>query len=1062
MTKIREIGKTLKLISIHYNNMSHNKAIALMAIFALMIVVSISYSTSVFASPYNTTDNAIAFNEGSWCSVLPLYYTPMDPKIACDEANPEICVMAYYESNSWCTLGVKVFMSIDGFQTPNECTSYFGGPDGVHCFFVGQHAVNWNSWATTQNPYYHLPFDVVWSGKSGGNVTFGAFYIAVEDKVYRYLRGTDTTMCDACANDIPIYLKTFTCGGSFVCRETTDFWTCGWDNGDVEHMLVCGGGYHESYASPQNDKWIHSATAKWNMSVVGATYFYDYVRSGAGVTNTRCQYGLSNCPTTWYLNNMTYYSGPMESGYDFAYQARVGTHTYWGATGFIRGYTQDISNFTEPVGMDSSHHELGYDLYTMNVSAGILSNNIVGEYTSFGSSQPVYASDQSIYEVINWSDSDVAVSTSGSREYIAWYRSSNSTGDGIYVYNRFLNIIVVQYDPAISATANLYCADSNYTTSAVGYDGTLRLSTPCNNNENNTIVVFASNEPTVYVFNVSFDESTCGSSYLVNIIHEEVPFDVDFEIRSLFESGIVVSGATVAVSGASSGVTDSLGRVTISNVNPFINVGMRVVQDSPCSEVHSVSATVVPRTLTISKAGYKTYTDPDMVLASYVNRTDYNDWSYVTSNTTRIEVTGTLINVSLETAEGIYIQPCGYTVYMSGADLTRRGIGGTWTISSSSTRFPVLFRLEDTDPYWDETISILAPDGSWYNKTVNVTADETYDIPEGRVIIEKALNELSCKSECDCPETTCIGNYFYSSSGCSKGFCEYDDKFCDIACDTKIGCYQEDTTIPCTFDTDCPSACLTDYAMEYGLCGADGFCKNITQECATFCNTTVQFCDEMIDCRFGSTLNVKASVYYGGSQLNLLSDSYTCDLSNVGERTCIGAGTADNAIPRTQLTDLGLTIADVYITPSDWYYVTSSGGTWYNFSDISVYCNTSCGLEYTVCGGNCDQETGKCLSSLGGIENTIKALFPLWLQWMLTSLFLWSMLALIVGGVLTYIPSKISQNAQPTPQFGLAGMFVMYMIGIPFGFVDPVIGLIIVIGLGLYLAKMISSSMSGS
>jgi hypothetical protein len=40
-------------------------------------------------------------------------------------------------------------------------------------------------------------------------------------------------------------------------------------------------------------------------------------------------------------------------------------------------------------------------------------------------------------------------------------------------------------------------------------------------------------------------------------------------------------------------------------------------------------------------------------------------------------------------------------------------------------------------------------------------------------------------------------------------------------------------------------------------------------------------------------------------------------------------------------------------------------------------------------------------------------------------------------------------------------MFVMYMIGIPLGYVEPLIGLFIVVGIGLYLAKMISSAMAG-
>lgn len=1062
-------GRTFKLICSHYNNMSHNRAIAITVLFALMLLVSVGFSTSVSAVPYNTTDNPLVFPNG-W--FLPYCQVPIDPKIACSEADPDICVMAYYENGGFgCINGVRVVLTLDGFQTPNECISgsFFGIPNGlpdqINCFEVGTHAVDWTAWSTSQKPNYHLPFDVVWSGKSGGNATYDAFYIAVEDTVYRYLRGTDSLMCDGCAKDMGDYTGSFTCGGTFTCYEHTDFWTCGWDSGDVEHMLACGGGYHEGYNTPFFDKFIHSATAKWNIST-GASTYDDYVRSGADQSNCLCQHLASGCPSFWRTDNVTYYSAPMDSGYDFAHQIRIGVDTYWtyGACNNRRGYTHNKNNFTEPSGIDASHHELNDIFYSMNITNGIAIHSITGDYVSIGTGAIIYNHTASIDEVVNWSDSEDAVGSAESRSYITWYRSSNSTGNGIYVYQNALDTILLSHDPSMSATATLVCGDQGYSTSASSDAGYIRLSTPCSAGENNTITVFAPLQPTIYTFNVSYNKTDCGTQYAINLLHGDAPFDVDFEIRSLFESGIVVANASVTLGSFGSGNTDGLGRVTISNVNPLTNLGMRVEQISTCTETHSLTADVLPTLFTVSKSGYKTYTDSNFILASYEDKGTYNEWSFVTSNTTRIEVTGTLINVSLETAEGVYVEPCAYYVEVDGANImTRRGIGGTWTENSSSTHFPVLFRLEDNRSYWNETISVLAPDGSWYNKTVNVTADETYDIPEGRVIIETGLTEFACDRTCDCPESVCIGNYYYAGSGCTANVCDYTVTYCDIACDACAGCYHEDTTTSCVFDTDCPSTCLTDYAMEYGLCGCDGLCKNITQECTTFCNTTAKFCEELRSCRFGETFDVSAWVYVDFERFTLFSGTHTCDITNTDSVKCLG-GPQGGYISKTQLDLLGKTIVDVNVEPYDLTYTTSvddSGVTWYNFSSVTVACDESCGYTYIVCDGGCDTESGECLNPIGSIEGTIYNLLPSWLHWMLTSLFLWTLLSLIVGAVLTYIPARISPNAQPTPQFGMAGMFVMYMIGIPFGFVDPFIGLIIILGIGMYLARMISSGMSG-
>ena len=1028
----------------------------LMAFF-IFLTFSIGMSAGS-AVPYNTTDNVIAIGEGDWCGI-----TPIDPKIACSESDPNKCIMAYYEANSACTRGVKVFFSVDGFQTPKECTSAWwppGGPDGIHCFYVGTHSVDWSSFATSLKPNFHLPFDVVWSGKEQGNVTYDAFYIAVEDTVYRYLPGSDSVMCDGCARDIPDYYTTYTCGGTFTCRERTDLWVAGWDNGDVEKMFVAGFGYHEGYSTPYFDKFMHYGRGIYNIS---SNSFSDFSRSGSALTNCKCQWDSSGCPSYWYSTNMSYFSSPFQSGSGFAYNYTGYGVSRWdaGTCAYTRSYGGTWANFTSPSNANALHHEFGGSLYGMNVTNGVYSYAISGDYASFGTPSLIYQHDSSINEVVNWSDSDSPVGTTSASEYIVWYRSSNSTGDGVYVYQNVLDTILISHDEDYNLYATLVCQDKNYSTTATSDSGYLRLSTPCSNNENNTITIFSPYEPATYTFNVSYSSVDCPSYYSVALHYEQLPYDFEVTVRSLYENGVVVPSANVEIVGVDSNTTDSNGKA-ILQVNPLSNIGMRVEQVSSCSEVHSVTADVLPLTFKISKSGYVTYTDNNLILASYTDNGVYNEWDYVTKNTTRISVAGTILNISLESAEGIVLEPCSYYVEVNGSNVTKRGLEGGWTYNSTSYHFPVLFRLEDNRSYWNETISVLAPNGEWFNQTLNVSANETYDVV---VIIEHGVQDLPCDRSCDCPDSLCIGKYWYKASGCSSDVCQYQVTECVVSCDSLAGCYEEDTSIPCTYDSDCPSKCLGEYSMEYGVCGSDGYCKNSTIECKTYCNNETQFCKEMENCRFGNTFNVDVWYYKNGKKQSLLSGLHTCTIDNIGERVCVG-GMYGGYIPKSQLDFLGITLSELFVTPSDLTYATwtdpNTGEVYYNFSSVSVYCNSSCDYSYEVCDGPCDTETGECINTFGSIETSLYQLLPDWLHWMLSSLFLWTMFALIVGGVLTYIPTKISPNAQPTPQFGLAGIFVVYLIGIPFKFVDPIIGLMILIGIGLYLAKMISSSMASS
>lgn len=1055
---------TFKLINMH-NIVMLGKAIPIVAMLMFALVICVS-PLPVQAAPYNTTDNPLVFPEGY---AIPYNQMPIDPKIACSESNPDLCFLAFYDLTYDI---VHTFISLDVFQTTNECISggIFGGqPDGINCFSAGTvSSVGWTSWATSQRPYYHLPFDVVWSGKSSGNVSYDTFYFAVEDKVYRFEPGADTLINDGAAPDIPQRVSTYTCGGSFTCREVTDLWCCGWDNDDPEVMFVCGGGYHENYNTPYYDKYVHSANAVWNISA--SSTFSDYSRFNAGLSNCLCPYGGVGCPTNFYINNVTYYSGAFQSDNGFGYTTRTGVYSRWdfGSCANTRGYTYDNSNFTEPSGTDSSQHELSYNLYTMNVSNGsILSHGIIGDYSSIGAGVPVYQSDISgIYEVINWSDSELAAGTGSSREYISWYRSSNTTGDGIYVYQNPLNTILISYDPSYSVSASLACVDEGYSTTGTGSGGILRLGTPCSNNENNTIVLFSDKEPAIHTFNVSFNTTACPNQYIVYANYEDVPFDIEFTVRSRFEAGIPVSGANVTIDGYGTQQTDGSGKTTFTNVNPLFNTDFgRVTYTSDCIQRRSMTADVDGLTFIIDKTGYTDYVDYDFITASYTEGGVDNEWSFVTTNTTLIDITGTILNVSLVTGDGVYFEPCNYYVEVSGANLTRVGYGGDFSFGDSSTRFFSLFRLEDNRSYWNETISVLAPDGTWYNETINVSADEQYDVP---IYITENLNTLSCDAECDCPGGTCIGGIYYDYSSCTDNTCTYEETYCEggaAYCDDCIGCFDEDTTIACTSDDDCPSTCVTDYAMEYGLCGCDGFCKNITQECLDFCNQTAGYCDELIACKFGDTELVSLWGYptqnYEGKR-GFGEATHTCDISNVGERVCVG-GERGNGIPKVTLDYYGLTVNDLYSTHDEWtytIYVADNGQIWYNFSSLIFSCNDTCNVNIEWCDGGCDYETAECLSNPGSIENIIYSLLPSWLQWLLTSMVLWTFFSLVIGAVLTFLPAKFSNHAQPTPQLGLSAVFIMYILGIGLGFVNPLIGLLIVIGLGLALAKMISDMIS--
>ena len=637
-----------------------------------------------------------------------------------------------------------------------------------------------------------------------------------------------------------------------------------------------------------------------------------------------------------------------------------------------------------------------------------------------------------------------------------WERNSASDqgNDGIWIYRENNYNIYVQSDVGNEVTVNLYCNETGSDYYDTGSGQFFTLNTPCQNN--NRLIFTGSNRPTSSIDYIDIDSSCLADGLSVGVKYPDTPYNHTFTVRT--ESNLPIAGANVSVTGVGTNTTNSNGQAilelqTISGATLYRN------NYSTCDIRYSTEGTGTTRSYDIEKTGF--IDESGTIPAPTKNVLGgYNVWSFTTSTQETMYESGMFLNISLQAGSGVEINPCNYDVQLSGPDYIAVMLNGVPNVGDSWDEFPVEFKMNHSSSPVNVTINLTLPNGTQIIEYENLTYDERKD---HIFYLPFSVDDAICTSDCDCPSSVCVNQYFYDGKTklCgADGTCDYNVSNCQLAefCDDLIGCFNADTSVSCTKDSQCADSCVDDDTMIWGRCGADGLCKNVTYDCATECNQTAGICEELRECEQGTSYVEKAYLF-GQSSSPLLSGQFSCGVTNVNTHTCLPTG----AISEAQLDYLGVTINDLYVLPSDWTYTTSADGLYYNFSAVSLYCSSDCSIEYEVCGsGNdCDEETGLCVEGANSIENTVRSLLPVWLQWLLTSLFLWTLLSLIVGAVLTYIPSKISPNAQPTPQFGMAGMFVMYMIGIPLGYVDPFIGLIIVIGIGLYLAKMISSAMAG-
>lgn len=1023
----------------------------------LSLLVVFATSSQVSADPaYNITDSTKLYNT-EYC-IFPGLAQPIDPKIACTDDGSNCIALVY---DQCFTNGVRILWSVDRFETHNQVVGTMGGTAGSR--LLDWYAINGSS----------MPYDVEYFPAQQ------VFYMILFDNVYAAFTadidggGPAAALPTVYSPAFPLVTPTQTFGQvlNIDCAAHA-IWPKDW----------AGLGYNCWTENPLGMKFQDgNATNLWGIQTCQAT-------DGADEDGLTCEFiwDVTNTTgnTSWYSVIDSTQSCSAATGYNLK---NISINTFWSGNAWkyyveanIDYCTGTINRYfiedTLPTPQNYwNQHFTGGSLYfrntTGNISGQIL-KSATSDFVSFGTPSVVYTEDSSINETINQSDSDVITDA----VFTVWERKTNGSDEsnnGIWLSAETsyqINVLASQANPV---SINLWCNNSGEDYYDSGSGDIFTLNTPCQTG--NQLIFTSGSVPSTSIQWVDVPSECISTGLGVAVLYPSTPSNHTFTVRAQ-NNNIALPNVNVTV-GSVTQLTDVNGQ-TWFDIQPITSASLERVNLSACDIRYSTNGTGTSTLFTADRVGFldEVGTVPAPV-KTYVAEFGFNNWVFDTDTEIYMRESGMFWNLDIKASSGISLEPCNYQVMLSGPDVIQViDLAGVPRVGNETTEFPATFKFNHSSSPVNVTALLTLSDGSQQYLYRNFTFDEeendTFFIPFN-IDTLPCISAASCvyvdsTIHFDCPTSVCLNEFFYKASPsiCDiNATCDYSIESCFIAefCDDLVGCFDVSTTESCLQDADCQNSCANNNTLIWGKCGADDLCKNVTTPCTTGCNSTLDesMCNELASCELGDTFVAKVYYYEGSlesgvSQQNLLSAQATCDISSVGETVCLNPSTG--GLPKSQLVFLGKTIDDLYITPVDWQYVDT--GDYYNFSAISVNCNSTCDAVYTVCSGNCDVETGECVAG-SSIQRDLFNTLPNWLQWLMAPMFLWTILALILGAILTFIPSKISQNAQPTPEIGLAGMFVWFIIGLGLQFVDPLIGILILIGLGLALAKMLSGMLGG-
>jgi len=672
------------------------------------------------------------------------------------------------------------------------------------------------------------------------------------------------------------------------------------------------------------------------------------------------------------------------------------------------------------------HYYDGYNMivYRHNDSANITNGiylTTTSDLTTYSSLSLYYPFNASANETIPMTDAYF----SGNKK--TWVFERRGTNEGIYAYEkqyRTFNLFIYKYnqtsetyDPE-QVSVTLQCG--NETSS--GYGSFVSLYTSCTSGINITLQSL-NVVPSYYkIENLS---SLCLTTYIyVTYLSDS---DVQFTVIDGLTSN-PISNAQVYLDSDSCS-TSSLGRCIITT-NPIQNPYLSLNQTGTCS--YSVTTKGSPKEflLKIEKSGYVNLTETGLTLVKF---DALGNPIYTTKINRKLEPLATRVKIHLKTLDDVEIFPKNAILYLNGSDnITwfRKGVFYNISLTKKVNEFPAYLFFDDNRTSFTLTMN-LSYAGKLYNDTMTVYKDV---LTEHDFILPFTSSEIPCVDMSDCESSFCAFNNYYKLTSCD-GICRYTVEECPIYCDDEKGCYDVSTGYECVKDRDCNSTCIDPYTMLVGLCGSDGYCIGKIRECETYCNETEGFCEELRNCEYGTSMLFKLGEW---------EFTYTCDKENAGQKVCI-VGTG-HGIQVASLPDV--------IIPKEWGYSYNQTTGLYEFYDIALYCDKNCTIHYEICPSGCSE--GECLAKKWGFEDWIYAVTPYWLLWVWNPTILWTFFSIAVGiGSVYYLGRGLSINEMPW-QLGIAVMFMFFVVGLITGFVEPIIGLMILIGLGILLAREIT------
>ncbi len=806
------------------------------------------------------------------------------------------------------------------------------------------------------------------------------------------------------------------------------------------------------------------------VKVLGGTCWYNSLSTPIGCT------GLRYYVQDFYLYNQTHSSTSSDIGDDNGdcwIDGVGGQFFYYLSSSFvekdeyyIRTYLQcdtggtlptvrEFSSFTMPTNFSGiQFFRNDYLFYQRNdVDEGIYRVSTT-DFSTFGTPELVYDFDQGNNEYVNTTH---FTDFQGGIQYVFEFFDDNATWfDPIFgwfrprafsfrsnLYPLFVNI---QYIDPLTGTgksdiSGLVTLENDAEDWTDSQTGTFNILNSPSLTGNKLRIITDQLIPVSYI-NLNLDPLCPDGTYISTVYGK--PYPLEFVIIDSLTL-TTIEDATVMLN-AQSCTTDSDGRCSIT-INPFLTSDLVMTKLGDCNYKLAIESTQRPFTLQVSKTNYLNLVETSQI---YVTYNELGNPEYVKQKTHKMIPDATRIIVHLKTQDNIEIMPLTASMQINGSDNITWHLEGQYiniSETKTATRFPTDILFFDDSPTLNISLTLNYA-GSVYYDSVTLTENEFID--HDFVLPFNSLN-VPCETVGDCDDSFCLEDYFYDSVSCDS-ICLYNTEQCNNAesCDNSKGCFDIKTSDSCSDDDDCEKSCFDDSTMTTSECGLEGLCLESFRECTTFCNQTLNICDEIKDCAYGTSETFKIELSKNTYLYPLGTSGKTifeCGFDNADTKVCLDGFSAS----KNYMDDNGLTVSNMFPSIANWGYVLNESQSRYNFYPLSIDCSESCGIIATPCANGCNPSNGECLEQ-AQISQTRGWLELYGLDFLLLPSVLWMILALSISTIITYYVSKESKTN--SWQIGAIVMLSLSIIGVyPLGFLNIWIGLVISIATAMLLAR---------